>query len=32
VIVDPGEDAVGYRLDVCLRESPTQLRCAQGQG
>jgi predicted Zn finger-like uncharacterized protein len=32
VIVDPGEDAVGYRLDVCLRESATQLRCAQGQG
>ncbi len=32
VIVDPGEDAVGYRLDVCLRESPTQLRCAQGRG
>jgi predicted Zn finger-like uncharacterized protein len=32
VIVDPGQDAVGYRLDVCLRESPTQLRCAQGQG
>lgn len=30
VIVDPGQDAVGYRLDVCLRESPTLLRCAQG--
>jgi hypothetical protein len=32
VIVSPGEDAVGYRLDVCLRESPTQLRCAQSPG
>jgi hypothetical protein len=32
VIVDPGQDAVGYRLDVCLRESPTLLRCAQGEG
>jgi predicted Zn finger-like uncharacterized protein len=32
VIVSPGEDAVGYRLDVCLRESPTRLRCAQGPG
>jgi hypothetical protein len=32
VIVSPGEDAVGYRLDVCLRESPSQLRCAQSPG
>jgi predicted Zn finger-like uncharacterized protein len=32
VIVDPGQDAVGYRLDVCLRESATLLRCAQGPG
>jgi predicted Zn finger-like uncharacterized protein len=32
VIVSPGEEAVGYRLDVCLRESPTQLRCAQSPG
>jgi hypothetical protein len=31
-IVDPGADAVGYRLDVCLRESPEILRCAQGPG
>jgi len=30
-IVDPGQ-AVGYRLDVCLRESATLLRCAQGGG
>ena len=32
LILDPGPDSVGYRLDVCLRESPTQLRCAQGPG
>jgi predicted Zn finger-like uncharacterized protein len=32
VLADPGADAVGYRLDVCQRESPTQLRCAGGQG
>ena len=32
VIVDPGQDAVGYQLDVCLRESATILRCAQGPG
>jgi len=31
-IVDPGTDAVGYRLDVCLRESAEILRCAQGPG
>lgn len=31
-IVDPGEDAVGYRLNVCLRESAEILRCAQGPG
>jgi len=30
VIVDPGLHAVGYQLDVCLRESPRVLRCAQG--
>ena len=29
---DPGRDAVGYRLDVCLRESATLLRCASGPG
>jgi predicted Zn finger-like uncharacterized protein len=27
-----GRDAVGYRLDVCLRESAAQLRCASGPG
>jgi predicted Zn finger-like uncharacterized protein len=32
VIVNPGKDAVGYQLDVCLRESATILRCAQGPG
>ena len=31
-LVDPGEDAVGYRLNVCLRESTEILRCAQGPG
>lgn len=32
VLADPGTDAVGYRLEVCQRESPTQLRCASGRG
>lgn len=32
VLVDPGIEAVGYRLDVCLRESPAVLRCAQAPG
>jgi len=32
VIVDPGLHAVGYQLDVCLRESPRILRCAQDPG
>jgi len=32
LILNPGADSVGYRLDVCLRESPMQLRCAQGPG
>ena len=32
VIVDPGKDAVGYQLDVCLPESPQVLRCARGPG
>jgi predicted Zn finger-like uncharacterized protein len=32
LILNPGPDSVGYRLDVCLRESPTLLRCAQGPG
>jgi len=31
-IADPGVEAVGYRLEVCLRESPTQIRCAPGPG
>jgi predicted Zn finger-like uncharacterized protein len=31
-IAATGRDAVGYRLDVCLRESATQLRCANGPG
>lgn len=31
-LVDPGTDAVGYRLDACLRESAELLRCAQGPG
>jgi predicted Zn finger-like uncharacterized protein len=30
VIADPGQDAMGYRLDVCVRESASRLRCAQG--
>lgn len=29
VLVDPGPDAVGYRLDVCLRDDAGQLLCAQ---
>jgi predicted Zn finger-like uncharacterized protein len=32
LLVDPGPDAVGYRLDLCLRESASLLRCAQGPG
>jgi predicted Zn finger-like uncharacterized protein len=32
LLVDPGVEAVGYRLDVCLRESPAMLLCAQGPG
>jgi predicted Zn finger-like uncharacterized protein len=32
LLADPGKDAVGYRLDVCLRESPALLRCASGPG
>ncbi|NJD31552.1 MAG: DUF3426 domain-containing protein [Gammaproteobacteria bacterium] len=31
-IADPGREAVGYQLDLCLRESATLLRCAQGPG
>jgi predicted Zn finger-like uncharacterized protein len=29
VLVDPGADAVGYRLDLCLRESDAVLRCGR---
>ena len=32
VLADPGAEAVGYRLDVCQRESATILRCARGPG
>ena len=32
VLADPGDEAVGYRLDVCLRESATVLRCGRGPG
>lgn len=32
LLADPGPEAVGYRLDVCLRESETLLRCARGPG
>jgi predicted Zn finger-like uncharacterized protein len=32
LIADPGQDAMGYRLDVCVRESASRLRCAQGPG
>jgi len=31
-LADPAREAVGYRLDVCLRESPSLLRCARGPG
>jgi hypothetical protein len=32
LLADPGPEAVGYRLDVCLRESASLLRCAGGPG
>jgi len=32
LLADPGTEAVGYRLDVCLRESAALLRCARGPG
>jgi hypothetical protein len=32
VLVDPGSDAVGYRLDVCLRDANGRLVCAQPPG
>ena len=31
-VIAPGADAVGYRLDVCLREDTGPVRCAHGQG
>jgi predicted Zn finger-like uncharacterized protein len=31
-IVDAAPDAVGYRLDVCLRDGAGLVRCAQGSG
>jgi predicted Zn finger-like uncharacterized protein len=32
VLADPGPEAVGYRLDVCLGDTGGQLRCAQPPG
>ena len=32
LLADPGTEAVGYRLDICLRESAALLRCARGPG
>jgi predicted Zn finger-like uncharacterized protein len=32
VLADPGPEAVGYRLDVCLRDPTGQLLCAQPPG
>ena len=31
-VVAPGADAVGFRLDACLREAAGQVRCAHGTG
>ena len=31
-VVDAPADAVGYRLDVCLHDDGTGVRCAQGSG
>jgi predicted Zn finger-like uncharacterized protein len=30
-VIAPGADAVGYRLDVCLREEAGPVRCAHGE-
>jgi hypothetical protein len=30
-VVTPGTDAVGYRLDICLREDAGRVRCAHGE-
>jgi predicted Zn finger-like uncharacterized protein len=31
-VIAPGPDAVGYRLEICLREDADLVRCAHGQG
>ncbi len=31
-VVAPGTDAVGYRLEICLREERGRIRCAHGEG
>ena len=31
-VVAPDGDAVGYTLDICLREGASQIRCAHGDG
>jgi predicted Zn finger-like uncharacterized protein len=31
-VIAPGPDAVGYRLEICLREDTDLVRCAHGQG
>jgi predicted Zn finger-like uncharacterized protein len=31
-VVTPGPDAVGYTLDICVREDDRPVRCAQGKG
>jgi predicted Zn finger-like uncharacterized protein len=31
-LADTSPDAVGYRLDICMRETTGDIRCAQGQG
>jgi hypothetical protein len=28
VIVDPGKDAVGFEIDVCLRDDERRVSCA----
>jgi len=31
-VIAPGTDAVGYRLDICMREATGRVRCAHGAG
>ena len=31
-VVAPGGDAVGYTLDICLREEASRIRCAHAEG